>query len=303
MQVSEVVAEKSRALGEKLRKFLTKQAHLPYIGPISLWLILFVFAPLGVILYFSLLSVGDWGVIIHTFTFKNYQVLFRGQYLRILLRTLGFAFTTNMVCLLIGYPTAYSIVRYGGRWKIFLLFLVILPAWISYLIRIYALWSLMAYSGIINTILLKLGLISVPLTILGTPYVVMFGMAYAYIPYMVLPIYASLEGLDPSLLEASADLGASPFKRFSTVTLPLTKGGIFAGTILVFIPCIGEWIIPLLLGGGKVMMAGNLVAFQFTTVGNIPAGSSIAVTLTALIILIMYLCIKGGGEEVLERVI
>jgi len=303
MQVSEVVGRRLRALGEKLRKFLTKQAHLPYVGPISLWIMLFVFAPLGVILYFSLLSTGEvMGAIIHTFTFKNYQALFRGDYLRILLRTLRFAFTTNMICLLIGYPIAHSIVRYGGRWKIFLLLLVVLAAWMCYLIRIYALWTLAVYSGIINTILLKLGLISVPLAILGTPYIVMFGLAYVYIPYMVLPIYASLEGLAPSLLEAAEDLGATPFKRFFTVTLPLTKGGIFAGTILVFIPCIGEWLVPLLLGGGKVMMAGNLVALYFTATGNIPMGCSIAATLTAIVILILYLSIKGGGEEVLERV-
>jgi spermidine/putrescine transport system permease protein len=119
---------------------------------------------------------------------------------------------------------------------------------------------------------------------------------------MVLPIYASLEGLDPSLLEASADLGATPLKRFLTVTLPLTKGGIFAGIILVFIPCLGSWALPLLLGGGKVMLAGNLIALHFLTVGNIPMGSSIASTLTALILLVLYLCIKGGGKGMLERV-
>lgn len=283
------------------RKFLARQVHLPYVGPVSFWILVFVFAPLGVILYFSFLSTGAWGAVIHTFTFKNYQTLFRSEYLGILLYTLRFALVTNIICLLVGYPMAHSIVVYGGRWKALLLLLVILPAWTCYLIRIYAIWSLVAYNGVVNTILLSLGLISTPLAILGTPYVVMFGLAYIYIPYMVLPIYASLDGLDPSLLDASVDLGATPLKRFLTVTLPLTKGGIFAGTILVFIPCIGEWVIPLLLGGGKAMMAGNLVAFHFTTVGNIPMGCSIAVTLTALVILIMYLCVKGGGEEVWER--
>ncbi|MBA7699339.1 Spermidine/putrescine transport system permease protein PotB [subsurface metagenome] len=302
MQVSEVIGRKSRALGEKLRKSLTKQAHLPYVGPISLWIIAFVFAPLGVMLYFSLLSIGDWGAIIHTFTFKNYQYMLKGAYLGILLRTLGFAFTANMICLLIGYPIAHSIVVHGGRWKITLLFFIILPSWICFLVRIYALWSLTSYGGVINTILLNLGLIEVPLAILGTPYLVMFGLVLTYIPYMVLPIYASLEGLDPSLLEASADLGATPLKRFLTVTLPLTKGGIFAGIILVFIPCLGAWALPLLLGGGKVMLAGNLIALHFTAVGNIPMGSSIASTLTALILLVLYLCIKGGGKGMLERV-
>lgn len=284
-----------------LKEFLAKQVHLPYVGPISFWIIVFVLAPLGVILYFSFLLTGAWGVVIHTFTFSNYQALFRGEYLGVLSRTLYFALVTNLVCLLVGYPIAHTIAVYGGRWKVFLLFLVILPAWTCYLIRVYAIWSLVSFSGVISRVLMSLGLVSTPLVILGTPYIVMFGLVYIYIPYMILPIYASLDGLDPSLLDAAVDLGATPLKRFFTVILPLTKGGIFAGTILVFIPCVGEWIMPLLLGGGKSMLAGNLVAFYFTTVGNIPMGCSIAVILTAIIVLIMYLCVKGGGEEVWER--
>ncbi len=132
---------------------------------------------------------------------------------------------------------------------------------------------------------------------------VMVGLVYSWLPFMVLPIYAALDGLDPSLLEAAVDLGATPLRRFFTVTLPLTKGGIFAGTILVFIPSLGEWLVPLLLGGAKVMMAGNLVEHHFIKVGNIPMGSSIAAALTAIVLLIIYLSIKAGGEEALERII
>ena len=139
--------------------------------------------------------------------------------------------------------------------------------------------------------------------ILYTPYAVMLALIFTWLPFMILPIYASLEGLDKSLLEASLDLGATPRQRFFTITLPLTKGGIIAGTILVFIPVLGEWLIPALLGGAKVMMAGNLVTLHFLTAGNIPAGSSIAAVLTAIIILILYLCIKLGGEEALERIV
>jgi len=301
---SKVVGKVPRNLREKIRKFLAKQPHLPYIGPASLWIVLFVIAPLGVILYFSFLTTGAYGgEIFPIFTLEHYPRLWRGAYGIILLRTLLFAFGTNIVCLLIGYPMAYCIARRGGRWKTTLLFLVIIPSWTSWLIRLYALRTIAGYAGIINSTLLSLGLISSPLGILYTPYAVMLGLIYTWIPFMVLPIYAALDGLDPSLLEASVDLGATPLQRFFTVTLPLTKGGIFAGTILVFIPSLGEWLVPLLLGGAKVMMAGNLVEHHFIRVGNIPMGSSIAAALTAIILLIIYLSIKAGGEEALERII
>jgi spermidine/putrescine transport system permease protein len=155
----------------------------------------------------------------------------------------------------------------------------------------------------INSILLNLKIISEPIDIMYTPLIVVIGLIFTWLPFMVLPIYASLEGLNQSLLEASLDLGASPLERFLTIILPLTKGGIFAGTILVFIPSLGEWLIPALLGGAKIMMAGNLVTLHFITAGNIPAGSSIAAVLTAIIILIIYLFTKLGGEEALERIV
>jgi len=303
MQTSKVVGRATGNLREKAKKFLTKQAHLPYVGPISLWIIVFVFVPLGVILYFSLLTIGPYGQIVHTFTLENYLALVKVGFAKIFLRTILFAFGANMVCLLIGYPIAYFIVRYGGRWKTLLVFLVILPSWTCYLIRLFALKTLTDSSGLINSALLSLGLISSPLGILYTPYAVMLGLIYTWIPFMVLPIYAALEGLDPSLLEAAVDLGATPLRRFFTVTLPLTKGGIFAGTILVFIPSLGEWLVPLLLGGAKNMMAGNLVSIYFIKAGNIPAGCSIATALTALVILIIYLCMKLGGEEAIERIV
>jgi len=303
MLTSKVVGETQRRLGKEIKKLLTTQAYLPYVGPISLWVVLFVITPLGVILYLSFLRVGPFGQIIPTFTLENYLTLFRGAYGIILLRSLLFAFGTNMICLVIGYPLAYWIVKYGGKWKIILLFLVIIPSWTCYLIRLYALKTLVGHTGLINSTLLDLGLISSPLPMLYNSTAVMTGLVYTWLPFMVLPIYAALDGLDPSLLEAAVDLGATPFRRFFTVTLPLTKGGIFAGTILVFVPSLGEWLVPLLLGGAKVMMAGNLVEHHFIKVGNIPMGSSIAAALTAIILLIIYLSIKAGGEEALERII
>lgn len=302
MRTSKVIGRAGNLTG-KVGKLLTRQAHLPYVGPIALWVIVFAIAPLGFIIYFSFLTTGPFGEIIHTFTLENYQNAMKGAYAIIFLRSLIFAFATNAICLLIGYPLAYWVARYGGKWEYLLLILIILPSWTAYLIRLYALKTLIGHTGLINSALLNLGLISSPLEILYTPYAVILGLVYSWLPFMILPIYASLRGLDPSLLEASADLGATPFRRFFTVTLPLTKGGIFAGTILVFIPSLGEWLIPLLLGGAKVMMAGSLVEHHFIKVGNIPMGCSIAAFLTAMVLLVIYLSFKLGGEEALERVI
>jgi len=290
-------------LGRKIKRLLTMQAYLPYVGPTSVWIVLFVIAPLGFVFYFSFLTVGPSGQIIHTFTLSNYLALFTGRYAIILLRSLLFAFVTNMICLLIGYPLAYLIVEQGGKRKILLLFLVIMPSWTLYLIRLYALKTLAGSTGLINSVLLNLGLISSPLEILYTPHAVVVGLIYTWLPFMVLPIYAALDGLNPSLLEAAEDLGATPFTRFFTVTLPLTKGGIFAGTILTFIPALGDWLSPLLLGGAKVMMAGSLVEHYFIRVGNIPVGSSMASALTAVVLLIIYLSMKLGGDEALERIV
>jgi len=289
-------------LRQRVARLLMKQAHLPYVGPVALWTFLFVIAPLGIILYFSLLSVGPLGQIVPSLTLRNYLGLFEGAYAVILLRSLAFAFGTNVICLLIGFPLAYWIARCGGRWKTTLIFLVIIPSWTCYLIRLYALKTIIGHTGLINSILLSSNLISSPIDILYTPFAVMLGIVYSWLPFMVLPIYAAVESLDATLLEASEDLGATPFQRLITVTLPLTKGGIFAGTIFVFIIALGEWLVPLLLGGAKVMMAGNLVEHYFIRVGNIPAGSAIAATITAIALLVVYLGIKLGGQEVLERV-
>lgn len=303
MEASKLVRKVPGRLKEKVRGFLAKQVHLPYVGFISVWIALFVAIPLGGILYFSFLTSGVFGRIVHSFTLENYRRLGSLGTRIVISRSLLFASVTIIGSLLLGYNLAYFIVRHGGRWKTLLLFLVILPSWTCYLIRLYALSTLISSAGLINSTLLNLGLISSPLEVLYTPFAVIFGLIYTWLPFMVLPIYASLEGLDPSLLEAAVDLGATPFRKFFTVTLPLTKGGIYAGVILVFIPSLGEWLVPLLLGGAKVMMIGSLVEHHFITVGNIPAGSAIAAALAAMVLLIIYLCIKLGGEEVLERTV
>jgi spermidine/putrescine transport system permease protein len=291
-----------------VKKFLgiiTSIRILPTLGPISVWIALFVLAPVGVIIFFSFLPANTAGEITAGISLKNYWLLFTGDtdYGNAILRSLLYAFITNMLCLGIGYPTAYWIARYGGRFKALLLFLVIAPSWSCYLVRIYALKQLVGYPGILNDFLLHLGVISSPINMLYTPTAVIFGLVYIWLPFMVLPIYASLEGINPALLEASLDLGASPGWQFWTVTLPLSKGGIFGGTILTFIPALGDWLVPLLIGGNKVWMAGNLIQHYFIVRGNLAIGSSMAVILTAAVVLLMYLCIKLGGEEAVERIV
>jgi spermidine/putrescine transport system permease protein len=276
---------------------------IAYLTPIIFIVVVLVFAPLLIIFFFSFLKSGPYGEIIYSFSLENYKAIFVGGYGMVFLRSIYLAFQTNIFCILIGYPIAYYIAIYGEKWKAILIFLVIVPSWSSYLIRLYALKTIVGSKGIVNEMLLGMGIISEPLRMLYTPFAVMTGLVYAWIPFMILPIYASIEGLDRSVLEAASDLGATPVRRFFRVTLPLTKGGIIAGSILVFIPTVGEWLVPHVLGGSKIMMAGSLVAQKFTEAGNIPGGSSLSVMLAAILILILFLTIKYGGRDAMERMI
>jgi len=284
------------------------KAHLHLlvtVGPVSLWILLFVLAPVAVIVFISFLASDPIGDILPQLSIENYRFLLFGEseYARAVLRSILYAFVTNMACLFIGFPMAYWISKYGGKFKAFFLFLVIVPSWSCYIIRIYALKQLVGYPGILNDFLLGTGLISSPINILYTPAAVVLGLIYIWLPFMVLPIYASLEGINPALLEASLDLGATPRWRFLTVTLPLVKGGIFGGTILTFIPALGDWLVPLLIGGNRVWMAGNLIEHFLVVRGKIAMASSMAVILTAAVVLLIYMFIKLGGEESMERIV
>jgi len=274
-----------------------------FIGPMTIIIAVFVFAPLLIILGISFIKSGIYGDLIFTFTLDNYKAALGSKYGPVFYRSILMAAQTNIICILIGYPIAYNIARFGGKWKNMLLFLIIIPSWSSYLIRLYALKTLIGRKGLLNTFLINMDIISQPLEILYTQTAVMIGLIYAWLPFMVLPIYASIEGLDQSLLEASADLGSRPFKRFLRVTLPLTKGGLLAGSILCFIPTVGEWLVPQIFGGSKVMMAGSLVAQKFMGVGNMPQGASLAIMLATTLILILYLAIKFGGKDAMEKMI
>jgi spermidine/putrescine transport system permease protein len=269
------------------------------LAPGGLWLLVFFLVPLLIMLVYSFMPRGIYGGVEPGFTLEHYARFFDPLYLEVLQRTFVWSIACTVICLFLGYPVAYLIVR-GGRWRNILLFLVVLPFWTSFLVRTFAMIFLMRDTGLINNWLLKLGVIGQPLTILYTPFAVMAGLVYGFLPFMILPIYASLEKLDTSLLEAAEVLGARPRARFRKVTLPLSMPGVVAGCLLVFIPALGSFLTSDLLGGAKQMMIGNLVQNQFSSARNWPFGSAASFIVMALVLaaVMIYLRVrdKNTGE-------
>ena len=263
------------------------------LAPGGFWLLLFFLIPLLIMFVYSFMPRGIYGGVEPGFTLEHYARFFDPLYLDVLQRTFVWSIACTVICLILGYPVAYLIVR-GGRWRNILLFLVVLPFWTSFLVRTFAMIFLMRDTGLINNWLLKLRLIDQPLTILYTPFAVMAGLVYGFLPFMILPIYASLEKLDASLLEAAEVLGARPRARFRKVTLPLSMPGVVAGCLLVFIPALGSFLTSDLLGGAKEMMIGNLVQNQFSSARNWPFGSAASFIVMALVLaaVMIYLRVK-----------
>lgn len=257
------------------------------IGLPFLWLGLFFLLPCLLVLAIALGTNAPDSVppVELGFSFKSFALLFSDDlYLAAWLSSIRIAATSTLVALLLGYPMAYAIARAAPSRRPLLLMLVVLPFWTSFLIRIYAWMGLLADNGLIEQFLRWSGLASNPGTILGTEWAVHLGIVYAYLPFMVLPLYATLEKLDDSLLEAAADLGARPFAAFLTVTLPLSLPGIVAGCLLVFIPAVGEFVIPDLLGGTGTLMIGKVLWDEFFTNGDWPLASAVAVCLLVLLV-------------------
>ena len=210
-------------------------------------------------------------------------------YLDAFLTAIRIAGTATLIALLIGFPLAYAITRAPKSWQNLLVLLVILPFWTSFLIRVYAWIAILRPEGVLDRVLMTIGLTSEPLRLLNTETAVLIGMVYSYLPFMVLPIYAVLEKMDRSLIEAAADLGAKPLTRFLTITVPLAKPGILAGCFLVFVPGIGEFVIPDLLGGSETLMIGRVLWTEFFSNRDWPLASAVAVSLLAFVILPMML--------------
>ncbi|MDO8606447.1 MAG: ABC transporter permease subunit [Phaeospirillum sp.] len=217
--------------------------------------------------------------------FGNYLSLFGDElYAFAYFNSIRIAGIATLGCLLIGYPAAYAIARSPAAWRQSLLLLVALPFWTSFLIRVYAWIGILKPEGLLNALLLWLGVISEPLQILQTDLAVIIGMTYSYLPFMVLPLYATLEKMDLSLLEAAADLGCRPFRAFLAVTLPLSMPGIVAGSLLVFIPAVGEYVIPDLLGGPDTLMIGKVLWAEFFDNRDWPVASAVAVAMLVLLV-------------------
>jgi putrescine transport system permease protein len=251
------------------------------------WLVVFFLLPFALVLAIALgTNAPDSAPPVQLgLSLQNFTLLFTDDlYVAAWLSSLRIAATATVVCLLLGYPMAYAIARADPRRRPLLLMLVILPFWTSFLIRVYAWMGLLAENGILNQFLRSTGLAADPGTILGTEWAVQLGIVYAYLPFMVLPLYASLEKLDTSLLEAAADLGAKPFAAFLTVTLPLSLPGIVAGCLLVFIPAVGEFVIPDLLGGTDTLMIGKVLWDEFFTNADWPLASAVAICLLVLLV-------------------
>ena len=269
-----------------------------FLAPSWAVVLLLFLAPLAIILAYSFLTRGTYGGISPPWTAESYQRLADPIYLAILWRSFWIAGVSTIFCLLLGFPLALFISRSGNRKGLYVS-LVMLPFWTSFLVRTYAWMFLLRDTGLINTVLEKAGVIHGPLPLLYNDGAVVLGLVYGYLPFMVLPLYATLERLDRNLLEASADLGARPWATLTHVMVPLCAPGIRAGTILVFIPCLGAYLTPDLLGGGKSVMIGNLIQNQFTTARDWPFGSAFSLALMAVVMLLLAVFVRRGEEGLL----
>ena len=266
------------------------------IPPAGVLIVLFG-VPLLLVLAVSFASRGTYGGIEWALTFTNYTSIADPLYLRIFWRSLWLAGLTTAICLVMGFPLAYVIARAPRRWQGVLLFLVIIPFWTNFLVRTYAWMFILRTEGLLNQALLALGLIQEPLNLLFTDWAVLIGLVYGYLPFMVLPLYAALERLDRSLVEAAWDLYAKPVQVFTRVVLPLSRPGVIAGCVLVFIPSLGAYVTPDLLGGARTMMVGNLIQHQYLVVRDWPFGSSLSFVLMAGVLAAVLYYLRAGGAR------
>ena len=271
-----------------------------FLLPGGVWLFLLFVVPICFVLALSFGFTDDLGRAVYSFRLDNYAEAFDPLYLPVLLRSIGFAVATAAFCLLLGYPVAYFIARFGGRRKHILIALLVLPFFVNYLVRTYAWVALLADEGLINNALVDLGITGSAIQLINTPYAVIGGLVYGYLVFMILPIYASLERMDPSLIEAGKDLFGTPARTFLHVTLPQTKQGILAGCVLVFLPAVGDFVAAQLLGGPDTYMIGNLIQEQFFAASNWPFGSALTVVMMLFLAIWMLGYLRSAAREARE---
>lgn len=282
-------------LMQRLRQSRQLQV-LGLIAPALLWLVLFFAVPLVIVFVYSFLTRGTYGQVIWDFNLGNYVRVFDSLYVRIFLRSLRVAALTTVLCLAVGYPLGYFIARRGPRRRGILLLLLVVPFWTNFLVRTYAWRVILSNEGPINSLLMGLGLTNRPVPMLFTEFAVLVGLVYSYLPEMVLPIYAAVERLDFNLVQAAHDLYANDFQAFRRVVLPLTMPGILAGSILVFIPCLGAFVTPDILDGARTVMLGNLIQQQFLTARDWPFGSAVSFVLMAVMLVGTLIYFRQGGR-------
>ncbi len=268
---------------------------LSTVSPVTIWLILLVAAPLIYVFVLSFLSTDGYNVV-YTFTFENYINLLNPAYLEIYFNSFVLALLTTAISVIFGYPFAYHMAKAGNRRKATMMIMLMIPFWTNSMIRLNGWKTILGKTGLLNTLLVQLHLVEQPLEILYTRGAVLLGMVYILFPYMVLPLFSSIDKLDFSLLEASNDLGANKVKTFLHITFPLTAPGIFSGTILVFIPSLGYFFVSDIMGGAKSQLIGNLIENQFKAANNWPLGAALSMLLIVLIVIIVSIYRKSGGE-------
>jgi len=297
--VNRTSAETWSLLPNRVGRQIQKHWRLIVITIPFVWLLLFFLLPFFIVAKISVAELKiasppfsnmfewtDSGIVTVRIVFDNFiYIMTDNLYFDTYLNSVKIAAVSTFFCLLFGYPIAYGIVRSGPLAKPIFLFLVILPFWTSFLLRVYAWMGLLSDQGTINSILIALGIIDEPIQMLYTEFAVYIGIVYTYMPFMILPLYANLEKLDGSLNEAAADLGSRPTNTFFKVTLPLTMPGVIAGSLLVFIPATGEYVIPDLLGGGNVQMIGRVLYNEFSRNTDWPVASAVALTMLFLLVL------------------
>jgi spermidine/putrescine transport system permease protein len=266
-----------------------------FLIPGGLWLLLFFAVPLAIVLILSFGTPGDLGGAVYDFNPQNYSRAFDPLFVPVLLRSVGFALATVVLCLLLGYPVAYYIARFGGAYKHVLIALVVLPFFVNYLVRTYAWVAILSDEGLLNGLLGDLGLD--PVRFVNTPWAVIGGLVYGYLAFMILPVYAALDRMDPSLIEAGKDLYGSGWQTFWNVTWPTTFQGVLAGAVLVFLPAVGDFVSAQLLGGPQTYMIGNLIQQQFFGAEDWPFGAAMMLFLLVWMVFYLRSAARATREE------
>ncbi|MDF2733238.1 MAG: transporter permease [Desertimonas sp.] len=273
--------------GRRTRRPGNKVERIALLGPGLLYAAALIAVPLVLLVVYAFLTAKRFGDVGRPFTTDNVQRLTEPVYRSVVFTSVRLALIATMIALLIGYPAAYAITKLSRRWRTVALIAVVLPFWTNFLIRTYAWIVLLNNEGLINKLARSAGLVDTPMTLMNNEPAIVLGLVYAYLPLMILPLYAALERLDPEIVEAAGNLGAGAFTRFRTVIFPLTAQGAITGSLFVFIPSLGNFVVPELLGGGKTSTLGTLARDQFLKAQNWPFGSTIALVVLVLVVVIV----------------